>query len=203
VKALTTRLAARVLAGCLLLAAAACAVTDFEASWRDPALSSVAFRKVLVAFQSDDEGLRRAMEEEMARDLPNAVPAYTVVPDEIVLDRERVEPLLRGEGFDSVVLMRIVGVEQEQRFVPGRGRLLPVPGLWASWHAGWVIAYEPGYLRTDRIVHMSTRVYSIEHDKLVWASQTGTTNPASLRAAIASVVRANARAAGLVLRRGA
>jgi hypothetical protein len=99
--------------------------------------------------------------------------------------------------------MRITRVETEQRYVPGLAHAARFPGFWESWHGGWTIVYEPGYLRTDRIVHMSTRVYSLEHEKLVWASRTETTNPSSLPAAIAGVVRANARAAGAALAKGA
>jgi len=60
--------------------------------------------------------------------------------------------------------------------------------------------YEPGYLRHDRIVRIATNVYSVKLDKLVWASESETFNPASLRGAVAEVVHVNAQAAAKAMR---
>ncbi len=192
----------------LLLAAAVvtaalggCATTRIVSAWRDPALASVPFRKVLVAFQTRDPGLRRVLEDEMAASIPNATPAYRVVSDEEVRDVPLVKRRVKAMGFDSAVVMRVVGVEHEQTYVPGH--VYTVPGyyrdFWGYWGYGWGTVYEPGYLRNDRIVEVATNVYSVPPDKLVWASQSETFNPRSLRGAVREVVQANARAIGDML----
>ena len=66
----------RLLCGAAIVATAAgCASTRITSEWRDPALADVPFRKVLAVFQNADPGLRRIAEAEMARAIPNAVPA--------------------------------------------------------------------------------------------------------------------------------
>lgn len=192
----------RLLGGVIVLVAAACATTQITSSWQDPDFARVPFSKVLVVFQSADPGLRRIVEDEMARDIPNAVPGYRVLTDDEVRDVARAKVRVREQGFDSAVVMRVVGVEHEQSYVPPRVYAVPAPyrDFWGYWGYGWAQVYEPGYLRHNRIVRMSTNVYSVAGDKLVWASESETFNPSSLRTAVAEVVRVTARATGDALR---
>lgn len=196
------RAARLALAALLAMLAAACASTQIVSAWSDPDLKRVPFRKVLVVFQHQDPGLRRAMEREMAVDIPNSVPAHAVFADEEVRDLERVRARVRQEGFDSAVIMRLVSVDREVTYVPGRIYTVPsyYHGFYGYWGYGWRSVYEPGYLRRDRILTIATNVYSVADDKLVWASQSETFNPTSLRSAIAEVVKATSQATGEALR---
>jgi len=177
--------------------AAGCASTRLTSTWQDPALKDATFHKVLVVFQNADAGLRRIVEDEMARDIPDSVPAYKVLGDAELRDVDRVKARVRELGFDSSVVMRVVGVEHQQTYVPPEVYTVPAPyrGFWGYWGYGWTTVYEPGYLRHDRIVRIATNVYSVALDKLVWASESETFNPASLRGAVAEVVHVNAQAA--------
>lgn len=188
--------------GLLLALLAGCASTEIVSSWRDPAFARVPFGKVLVVFQHRDQGLRHEMERTMAEEIRNGVPAHAIFRDEEVQNLDLVKQRVRQEGFDSAVIMRIAGVEREVSYVPGR--LYSVPswyhGFYGYWGWGWRAVYDPGYLRSDRIVSISTNVYSVADDKLVWASQSETFNPASLRGAVAEVVRVTSRATGEALK---
>ena len=189
---------AAVLAGIL----GGCATTQITSVWKDPDLARVPFSKVLVVFQNADPGLRRVLEDEMAADIPNAVPAYRIFSDEEIRDVERVKGRVREQGFDSAVVMRVVSVDREVTYSPARAYVVPgyYRGFYGYWRYGWGTVYDPGYLRTDRILNVATNVYSVVDDKLVWATQSETFNPASLRGAIAEVVKANARATGTALK---
>jgi hypothetical protein len=193
----------------LLLAAAAiaallggCATTQITSAWKDPALSRLPFSKVLVVFQHSDADLRMRLERSMAAGIPNSVPAHAIFSDAEVRDIEAVKARVRTGGFDSAVIMRIVGLDREVSYVPGR--LYTVPGyyhgFYGYWGYGWRTVYDPGYMRSDRIVTISTNVYSVADDKLVWASQSETFNPSSLRNAVAEVVRVTSKATGEALR---
>ncbi len=190
------------LAAILAALAGGCASTEIVSAWRDPALARVPFGKVLVVFQHSDVALRERLERTMSAEIPRSVPAHAVFRDEEVRDLERVKARVREEGFDSAVIMRIVGVEREVSYVPGR--LYAVPsyyhGFYGYWGYGWRSVYEPGYMRSDRIVSIATNVYSVADDKLVWASQSETFNPASLRSAVSEVVRVTSKATGEALR---
>ena len=54
--------------------------------------------------------------------------------------------------------------------------------------------YEPGYLRTDKILVVGTNVYALDGEKLVWASRSETFNPGDLPKVVKDVVAANAKA---------
>lgn len=193
---------ARLLLGAVIVAAAAgCATTRITSEWRDPALSSVAFHKVLAVFQNADPGLRRIAEDEMARDIPNAVPAYAVLRDDELRDVTKVKARVKELGFDSSVVMRVVGVEHQRTYVPSQVYTVPgyYHGFWGYWGYGWTTVYEPGYLRNDRVVRIATNVYSVRDDKLVWASESETFNPASVPSAVGEVVRVTAKAASTAM----
>jgi hypothetical protein len=192
----------------LLLAAAmaallgGCASTQITSAWKDPDLARLPFKKVLVVFQHSDAELRMRLERSMAAEIPNAVPAHAIFSDAEVRDIEAVKKRVRADGFDSAVIMRIVGVDREVSYVPGRLHAVPgfYHGFYGYWGYGWRTVYDPGYMRSDRIVTISTNVYSVADDKLVWASQSETFNPTSLRTAVAEVVRVTSKATGEALR---
>ena len=186
----------------LLAALAGCASTQITSAWSDPEFARVPFRKVLVVFQHSDPALRQRVERTMAAEIANAVPSHAIFSDQDVRDVERVKARVREEGFDSTVIMRLVGVEREVSYVPGR--LYAAPAYyrdpWGYWGYGWRSVYDPGYLRSDRVVRIATNVYSVGADKLVWASESETFNPASLRDAVSEAVRVTAKATGEALR---
>ena len=190
------------LAAFLAAALGGCASTEIVSAWKDPALARVPFGKVLVVFQHSDAQLRHAMERTMAAEIRNAVPAHAIFRDEEVRDLDLVKSRVRQEGFDSAVIMRIAAVEREVSYVPGRLHAFPshYHGFYGYWGYGWRSVYEPGYMRSDRVVSIATNVYSVADDKLVWASQSETFNPTSLRTAVAEVVRTTSRATGEALR---
>lgn len=190
------------LAALLAAVAGGCASTAITSTWRDPALASVPFRKMLVVFQHADSQLRQSAERSMAAEIPGSVPAHAIFNDEEVRDTERVKARVREAGFDSAVIMRVVGVDREVSYRPGRLHAVPsfYHGFHGYWGHGWRSVYEPGYMRSDRVVTIATNVYSVNDDKLVWASRSETFNPASLRAAVAEVVRATSRATGEALK---
>ena len=178
--------------------AGGCASTELTSVYRDPQLANVPFRKVLVVFQHPDPALRQALERRMAAEIANAVPSHALFSDEDVRDVDRVRARLRSEGFDSTVIMRLTGVEREVSYVPGRVYAAPAyyRSMWGYWGYGWRSVYEPGYLRSDRVVGVATNVYSVADDKLVFATQSETFNPASLRQVVSEVVTAASRATG-------
>lgn len=192
------------LAFAALLAAIAggCASTQITSSWRDEDLAKVPFRKVLVVFQHSDSRLRHALERRMASDIPNAVPAHAIFSDEEVRDVEKVKARVREQGFDSSIVMRLVSVDREVSYRPGRIYAVPgfYHGFYGYWGYGWRTVYDPGYYRSDRVVNIATNVYSVADDKLVWASQSETFNPSSLRDAVDDVLRVTSKATGEVLK---
>jgi hypothetical protein len=54
-------------------------------------------------------------------------------------------------------------------------------GFWGGYYGhGWGSAWSAAEIRTDTIIVVETLVYSLSQNKLVWAGQSKTTNPANL-----------------------
>jgi hypothetical protein len=185
-RGLHTSLAVAVLLG-------ACASnTEVVNAWKDPTLAPRRFNKVLVVYISKDAGLRYAAEDQLAKRLGNAVPAHTVLPDSLLLDRNKAKAWVKQAGFDGAVVMRPVKVDQETTYVPGQAYVVPstYSSMWGYWGTGWDYAYDPGYVKQDQVMSVETNVYSLADDKLVWASRTKTYNPDSVVKLVDEIVDA-------------
>lgn len=167
-------------------AAAACASTSFQSSWRAPGAEPLNFKgkKVAALIVSKEEGVRYGAEDALAREISArgavGVPAYTVVPKELIQDKEKAKEFLEKAQVAGVVAMRVVGKDQQITSSPGAYWGGPTYAtFWGGGYYGWGWGgvYDPGYVRTDTIVIVETLIYSLEQDKLVWAAQSETTNP--------------------------
>jgi hypothetical protein len=169
------------LAVALLLGACASNNTEVVNAWKEPSVAPRRFNKVLVVFISKDFGLRKAVEDQLAKRLGNATPAYSVVADSILLDRNKAKTWVKRAGFDGAVVLRPVGVDQETKETPGQAYVIPdqYGSMWGYWGPGWDYAYAPGRVEQDQLVSVEANVYSVPDDKLVWASRTKTRNPES------------------------
>ena len=167
--------------------AVACASTSFQSSWKAPGAGPLNFKgkKVAALVVSKEEGVRYGAEDYLAREITArgavGVAAYSVIPKELIQDKEKAKEFLEKANVVGVVVMRVVGKDQE--ISSSAGTYWGAPSYATFWGSGayygygWGGVYDPGYLRTDTIVMVETLVYSLEQNKLVWAGQSKTTNP--------------------------
>lgn len=187
----------------VLLGAAACASTKLTSTWvapdarpLDPAKKVVAV--MLTSRQSTRRAAEDAMVNEMARRGVEAIPSYSVLPDDAVRDTARARKALADIGADAVIAVRVLDREQRTTYTPGTAYY---GSTWGYWGYGWGVAYSPGYMSTDQVVTVETLVFSVSQNKLLWAGQSETTNPANIDAFIAElthVVGGEIRKSGLV-----
>lgn len=180
----------------LAIALAGCASTDLTSKWADPALGTTKFDRIVTVFQHPDAAYRRSLEDAMAESIPNATPAYRVVDDAEIRDEKRAGAKFKAAGFDAVVLMRVVSLDKETTYVPAtmHGGAMPYGRMAGGYSYGWSRVYEPGYLRTDKILTVGTSVYALANEKLVWTSRSETFNPGDVQKVVKDVVAANAKA---------
>jgi hypothetical protein len=106
------------------------------------------------------------------------IPAYTLVPQAEIRNKERAKALFEKEGIEGVVVLRPVAKEKA---LSGSFTGSPYAGsLWGPGFWGGGTGWGSGYLRTDLILVVETLVYSLEQNKLVWASQSQTMNPTEI-----------------------
>ena len=176
----------------LLLLMGACAPnTEVINSWKDPNAQPRKFNKVLAVFMTKDVGMRRAGEDELVRKLgKNAVASYTVLPESVTGDRAKAKAWIQKQGFDGLVIMRPLAVNQETTYVPGQAYVVPshYSSAWGYWGTGWGYAYDPGYVQQDQVVTVEANVYSVADGKLIWASHTKTYNPESVKNLVNDIV---------------
>ena len=186
----------RQLLAALAFALAGCASTDLTSKWADPALGTTKFDRIVAVFQHPDGAFRRTLEDAMVESIPNATPAYRVVDDADIRDEKRATDKFRAAGFDAVVLMRVVSLDKETTYVPATmyAGTLPYGRMAGGYSYGWSQVYQPGYLRTDKILTVGTSVYALAGEKLVWTSRSETFNPGEVQKVVKDVVAANAKA---------
>lgn len=173
---------------------AACAGSEITDSWSDPSAGPIKFKKVIVFFFSKETAVRRAAENELVRQIDNteAVAAYNLIPETEFEDLGKVEGTVKSKGFDGAIIMRLLGVETQKSWVRGH-----YPREYYSFDRyygyAWNRAYDPGYLRTDRLLRVETNVYSIADNKLIWTGISETFNPENTVKLVADVARAVAK----------
>ena len=174
----------------LVLATFACSTTTFESTWKSPDARPLQLtgKKVVALFLSKSPATRRRAEDAMAREITargaQGIPAYTVLSDTEIKDRDASRAKLESMGFSGVVVMRVVGRETQYTYEPGvvwgRPYYRHFWGGGGYWGWGWGTVWEPGYLTADRVVKVETLVYSFEQDELVWAGVSRTLDPSKI-----------------------
>jgi hypothetical protein len=168
------------------LAMSACASTQFASSWKAPGAGPLNFKgkKVAALIMSKEESSRYGSEDALARELTErgavGMPAYTIIPKELIQDKDKAREFLEKAGVVGVVAMRVVGKDSEITASPATyWGTTQYATFWGGGYYGWGWGgvYDPGYLRTDTVVSVETLIYSLEQNKLVWAGMTRTTNP--------------------------
>lgn len=166
-------------AGAVLAGSLACASggsPDLETSWRDPSVSSLRFHRVLVSYVSNDESVRRRVEDKLAKQIPNSFSAYRVTPNLDPRDRKSATAMLREKMFDGAIVMRVVDAKDRDSYVPLTTWYTGYPSFYGYLGSSWGMVQRPGYVVTDRVVSVETTIYSIRDDKLLWAARTRALN---------------------------
>jgi hypothetical protein len=175
------------LAGCLLtITLSGCSSTHVVTRWQDPATSHIVFTKILALVIGGDQSLVRAGEEDLCRQVAKVPckPSYLAMPDSMRSDIPAAKALVRKEGFDGALVLRVVSDREKVTYMPPSYG----PTFWGYY--GYTRTYDPGYYRADQLVRVETSIYSITQDKLLWVGTTETVNPKSLSTLVEEVSKA-------------
>jgi hypothetical protein len=190
------------------IAAAATAATTLQSTWTAPEAQPGTFRgkKVVTLFVSPDEQERRGVEGLLAEELTNrgaqGVPATALVPAEEIRDEAKVRSRLAAAGVAGAVVFRLISSDRKLGHLGADYGNKTYASLWGGhWGVGWDGVYAPGDLITQRDIYVEVLVYSLEQNKLVWASQSSTAEPGSAEKLVREVVKkvaAGMKKAGLI-----
>ena len=155
----------------------ACAGTKPVAEWRDPKRTEP-LRHVAVAYVTQDPARRRIVEDGIVSRLPpgTTVASYTFIPPGSERDLDTVKKLLRDQGADGALIVKVGGVDRSERLTAGSPVVVPV---YSYWGGAYSAVYVPTTVEMDTTVRVESRLYALEGEQLVWALTTEAQNPDS------------------------
>jgi hypothetical protein len=174
--------------GCLMLLIGGCSSAKITNTWRDRNFAGpIQFKKTVALAIHPDTTVRRVAEDEMVRQMgeQRAVAAYNLLDEDDRQDINRMKSKFQAAGVDGAVTLQLLGKRSETTYVPGS----PSYGFY-DYYGGARYAGSPGYVVTDEIATVETRIYSVSEGKLIWSATSETFNPSDIRANIADIAKA-------------
>jgi hypothetical protein len=195
-----------------LFALAACnkdkTETSMPLTYRNPGYEGTVFKKLLVIGVSESEEGRRLFEDTFAKTLTSdgatATPSYGLLPQSEQLSEEQIGAAIQGDGYDAVLITRVLSVDEAQEYVEGKSHTVAPRnmgysggygyyGYYGFYSGGFATVHQPGYFKTHKSFRLETNLYSVANDGLVWSGQSDTVNPESLENVIDSMTAAVAK----------
>jgi hypothetical protein len=171
----------------LVALTAGCASTKFTSTWMEPDYTGGAFKKIVVMGVSRDETKRRVFEDVFAARLKaagvDAIPSYTLIPENGKVEKDRLVPVVRQAGADGVLITRLVNIDQKTQYSPGYATTVPAMGFYGNFYgyysSAW--AYSPPVAYQYEVVTVETNLWQVKGERLVWSGTTQTFAPENFR----------------------
>ncbi len=174
-------ISAIIFAALIFTSIASCNPTRIVTTWTDPevATHTVRLNRFVVVALLKNQTVRKRTEDMMVSYFPGkAVQSYKELGEtELKQNNAFYDQKLRTEGFDGIIILRVLQLQKDKHFVPGN-----YPEYYRSWGfyygAAWTDFYTPGHYAIDQIYEVEANVYYFKKDKLIWSATTSTVNPA-------------------------
>ena len=174
------RLARILIAVIALSAIAACASTSITSVWRDAAYHGPP-KKVLVVGILKSPVNRRVLEDEFVSELTKrgvaAEAGYVAMPSDKLPDKDVVAATVSTKGFDSLLLVKLLGQKTERNYVPASMAYSSGPhyGGWPGYYgAGYSNVYSAGYMVEDKFALVEANLYDTATEKIIWTAASET-----------------------------
>jgi hypothetical protein len=191
-RAAATLIAALVLAGCG-------GPTRFTRTWTDADYEGGPLRRVAIFVMHRDPAVRKLAEDEAVKALPagtRGAAGYALVSPATENDAAAVAAQLTRAGFDGVILSRFAGRSTVNTWIPPR-RYRSLQGMTSfdyGYRTSWEEFRTPGHYEEEPVARVETRVYTLSPERMVWAGDSETFDPRSMREVVDSVVAAGVKA---------
>jgi hypothetical protein len=171
---------------CLSMAIAGCTSTNFISSKKadDVGTLDLAGKKAIALVIHSDEANRIKAENALAKELTkrgmNGIAANTVIATADNGNKEKVKKAIKDSGAEGLVVVRVVGIEDTSRYVPGFNDAY-YGSMMSYYDQGYATAYSPGYMQTYTTFTIETLCYRVSDEKLVWSGTSETFSPNSIK----------------------
>jgi hypothetical protein len=167
--------------------------TRVSSQWLSPDYKGGPMHRIMVVGVAETPLARRTYEDRLAEALraggADAVSSYQLLPSSDRLTKEALEEVVQREGFDGVIVTRLLEVTEETTYVPPSSHVVSSVGYHGYYGRHYDVVHTPGYTRTTEIVRLETRLWNANDSQLVWGITSETFDPTSTTDAIASVTK--------------
>jgi len=181
-----------------ILTLTACSSTRFVDSWKNKEIVTFSPQKLLVIGMTENLTARKIFEEELKEQFINRrINAYesSVAIDQSFTSSKRSEDEIEAmkekllqEGFDTVIITAIVGVDDKREYNSG----------YYTFGYNWYrfgryyyrfqnVYYTPDYYSDYKVYHIETSIFSIKEDEdksLVWVGTFNIVDPVNITSTV-------------------
>jgi len=149
------------------------------ASWRDRNVRVASFSRLLVVAFGKDLEKRKLGEDHLKSELERQGLVAATSLDEFGpgfagMDSARMRQTLLDRQFDGVVTVRVLNINERDRWVPGGFYYGPggyYRGYYGYYYWVWRNYAEPGVMVTDVEVLLESNLYRVATGQLLWSGQ--------------------------------
>jgi hypothetical protein len=123
----------------------------------------MAFESLFVIGVGEDNEARKLFEDALADALTTsgtrAQPSWGLLPQSTLLTEQDLQATVDTDGFDGVLITRLVSVDEEQEYVEGRTYAERHP-RYRYYKGSYTVVPEPGYYETKTTYRLETNLYA-------------------------------------------
>ena len=166
-----------------MLALAALPDNDFISTWKAPGAAPLDFtgRKVAAVFIVDDQNVRVAAEEALAREVTArgaaGLATYRILPKELLAKKDEAKAWFERAGVAGLVVLRLVQTDKDKVYSSAIWASGYYNYAWDYWGYGWASVYPIGKAREQRTFTVETLLFDLTKGTPIWAGVTRTTDP--------------------------
>ncbi len=191
-----TMMALIVLAG---ISTAGFGSTKLAYSWRNPNAPGGPFKNIMVLALNGQAANRAQFEDVLTAAITKsgmqAVQSYSLIPRPNLtpINMENLRDVVQGQGFDAVLVSRIVQYHKSVHEV--QDPIFPLEPYYATFYGYYgavsPMLYAPTYLQTEQKVQVETNLYATTTPEgvLVWTGTSDTVNPRNVNDAINAIAK--------------
>lgn len=160
---------------------------QFLSTWKAPGAEQIDFtgRKVAAVLIVDDPNLRVSAEEALAREISArgaiAVPAYKILPKELLTDKDAARAWFEKARIEGLVILRVVKTDTQKVYSSVVWSSGYYGNAWDYWGTGWATATPIGKGRDQQLLTVETVLYDLSKGVPIWAAATRTTDPKNVQ----------------------
>lgn len=172
----------------ILLSACSTTTSSVVKRWNDPDYQGPALKKILVIGIIKDDAKRRSFEQDFSSQITtsnrSAIASYTVLPNlEKTNKKAQVLAAVSKTGADGVLVVTLLRISKVERDDPATYTFLPTAGygygMYDYYDRSHSLIYNQGNTRTNALVSLATKLFSVATEKMIWSATTESFNPSS------------------------